>query len=116
MFIAYITVAIILSILLIISGSLLLAKDKSITATLTELGVPLSWYPLLAAAKFAGALGLLAGIGYRPLGVAAATGVVLYFAGAVLAHLRTKDVKGTVAPLVLTLISAAPLVLGLQSA
>ncbi|GAA1571287.1 hypothetical protein GCM10009678_62490 [Actinomadura kijaniata] len=41
------------------------------------------WLPLPAAAKFAGALGSLAGIAYRPLGVAAAIGTVLHFAGAV---------------------------------
>ncbi|MFB7915982.1 DoxX family protein [Streptomyces sp. NPDC056061] len=53
------------------------------------------------------AVGLLVGIGCRPLGVAAAVGVVLYFLGAVIAHLRVKDVKGTPGADVLLVVPAA---------
>ncbi|EST38795.1 hypothetical protein N566_05455 [Streptomycetaceae bacterium MP113-05] len=67
---------------------------------------------MLALLTFAGAAGLLIGIFYRPLGIAAALGVVLFFIGAVTAHLRAKDVKGLPMPLVLVLVSTAPLVLG----
>jgi hypothetical protein len=115
MFIAYVVLAALLSLLLVASGGLLLAKEKGIMATLTELGVPLSMSPLLAALKFAGALGLLAGIYYRPLGIAAAIGVVLYFLGAVVAHLRAQDVKGILGPAVLALVSTSPLFLGIAS-
>lgn len=113
--VAYVAVAVLLSLLLLGSAGLLLAKEKGVTATMTELGVPLTWFPLLAAAKIAGALGLLAGIFYRPLGVAAALGVVLYFAGAVVTHLRSKDVKGILVPAVLTAASTAPLLLGIAT-
>jgi hypothetical protein len=115
MFVAYVVVAVLLSLLLIASGGLLLTKEKGVTASMTGLGVPLRWFPLLAALKIAGALGLLAGIFVRPLGVAAAVGVVLYFAGAVVAHLRAKDVSGSLVPAVLTAISTAPLMLGIAS-
>ncbi|MGN9845950.1 DoxX family protein [Nonomuraea sp. H19] len=115
MFIAYVVVAALLSLLLLASGGLLLAKEKGVTTTLTELGVPLSWAPLLAVLKMAGALGLLAGIFYRPLGIAAAAGVVLYFAGAVITHLRAKDVKGIMIPTVLTAASATPLLLAIAT-
>ncbi len=47
--------------------------------------------PVLAALEIAGALGLLVGLAWAPLGIAAAIGVVLYFVGAVIAHLRVKD-------------------------
>ncbi|MFF1928150.1 DoxX family protein [Streptomyces sp. NPDC058228] len=40
--------------------------------------MPPHWYGVLAALKFAGVLGLLAGIFWRPIGIAAAVGVVLY--------------------------------------
>ncbi|MBB6349738.1 DoxX family protein [Nonomuraea muscovyensis] len=115
MFIAYVVVAALMALLLLASGSLLLAKEKGVTTTMTELGVPLSWFPLLAVLKIAGALGLLAGIFYRPLGIAAAAGVVLYFVGAVITHLRAKDVKGTVIPTVLVGVSTAPLLLAIAS-
>lgn len=115
MFIAYVAVAILLSLLLLASGTLLLAKEKGVVKTMTELGVPLSVFPMLAALKYAGALGLLAGIVYRPLGVAASVGVVLYFAGAVITHLRANDVKGTPMPTVLAVVSTVPLLLGIAS-
>ncbi|MFE3455476.1 hypothetical protein ACFXJ8_41845 [Nonomuraea sp. NPDC059194] len=44
---------------------------------------------LLLGLEIAGALGLLVGISFQPLGIAAATGV-----GALGAHLRAGDVKG----------------------
>ncbi|MER6283268.1 DoxX family protein [Streptomyces sviceus] len=60
----------------------------------------------------ASALGLLGGIVYRPFGIAAAIGVVLYFLGAVITHLRAGDVKGVGTPTVIMLVAVAPLVLG----
>ncbi|MFJ3171081.1 DoxX family protein [Streptomyces roseus] len=51
-----------------------------------------------------------AGLWVRPLGVAASIGVTLYFAGAVISHLRVKDFDLAPAA-VLTLVAAAALVL-----
>ncbi|MFB4289782.1 DoxX family protein [Nonomuraea sp. ATR24] len=115
MFIAYTVFAILLSLLLVISGRSKLIKDPEVTATMTRLGVGLRWFPALAALEIAGALGLLVGIYFRPLGIAAAMGVVLYFVGALGAHLRAGDIKGAPIPAVLVLLSAAPLVLGIAS-
>jgi len=53
-------------------------------------GVPLKYFPLLAACEFAGALGLVVGIWWPAIGVAAGIGLVLYFVGAVVSHLRVK--------------------------
>ncbi|MGW0710223.1 DoxX family protein [Streptomyces sp. NPDC002643] len=116
MFVAYAVVAILVSLLMTASGGLLIARTEDMKATMAALDVPLAWFTPLALLKFAGALGLLAGIFYRPLGVAAGIGLVLYFVGAVLAHLRVKDVKGTPVPVVLVLLAAAPVVLGIASA
>ncbi|MFE3542812.1 DoxX family protein [Nocardia sp. NPDC059177] len=112
MFIAYVVLAILLSIVLVVSGRAKLVEDEEITSTMTRLGVPLTWLPALAVLEFAGALGLLAGIVYRTFGIAAGIGVVLYFVGAVLSHVRAKDIAGSPVPLVLTLAAAAPVVLG----
>jgi DoxX-like family len=71
-----------------------------------------SWFLPLGLVKIAGALGLLAGIAYRPLGIAAAIGVVLYFLGAVITHVRAGDKKGIATPAVIMLVSVAPLLLG----
>ncbi len=58
---------------------------------MNTLGVPLQWLPMLAAAELAGAIGLIIGLWVAPLGVAAALGLVLYFVGAVITHMRAGD-------------------------
>lgn len=51
-------------------------------------GIPRRWVPVLGALLTAGTLGLLAGFAVPLLGVLAAGGLVLYFVGALIAHLR----------------------------
>jgi hypothetical protein len=50
--------------------------------------IPRSWVPRLGAVLAAGALGLLAGFAVPLVGTLAAAGLVLYFTGALIAHLR----------------------------
>jgi DoxX-like protein len=50
--------------------------------------LPRSWMPGLGALLAAGSAGLLAGFAVPLLGALAAAGLVLYFAGALVAHLR----------------------------
>lgn len=50
--------------------------------------LPRSWVPRLGLCLAAGSLGLLAGLVVPPVGVLAAAGLVLYFVGALVAHLR----------------------------
>ncbi|MFB9203441.1 DoxX family protein [Nonomuraea spiralis] len=115
MFVAYIVVAVLMAVVLAGSARAKLVRDAKITAGLTAVGVPEEWFPRLAALEIAGALGLLAGIVFRPLGVAAGVGVVLYFAGALVTHLRARDVKGAPVPAVLLLVAVAPVALGLAT-
>ncbi|OLF05138.1 hypothetical protein BLA60_37810 [Actinophytocola xinjiangensis] len=61
-----------------------------VTRSLTDYGVPRSWWPWLAHAKAAGAVGLLAGLVVPFVGVAAGIGLVLYFAGAVVTVVRAR--------------------------
>lgn len=56
-----------------------------------QLGVPHAWIPALGVLLGAGAAGLLAGFAVPVLGVLAASGLVLYFLGALVAHLRVRD-------------------------
>ncbi|MFI1235215.1 DoxX family protein [Nocardia salmonicida] len=53
--------------------------------------VPESWIVVMGTLLGAGAVGLLVGFVVPALGIAAATGLVLYFVGAVIAHLRVRD-------------------------
>ncbi|MGW6417560.1 DoxX family protein [Streptomyces sp. NPDC055055] len=115
MFIAYAVVATLLALAAAGSAFMTFTRNPQVIGGMTKVGVPESRLPLLATAKAAGALGLLAGLVVPALGAAAAAGLVLYFAGAVIAHLRVKDFELAPAA-VLTLISAAALVLRLISA
>ncbi len=75
-------------------------------------GVPDSWMTTLGILKVAGALGLLVGIVVPSVGTAAAIGLVLFFIGAIVTHLRAHDYTFGLAAVFLLLATAA-LVLGL---
>jgi hypothetical protein len=94
MYVAYIVVGILFALGLAMSGRSKLVKEERIVKGMAAVGVPESWFPLLASAELAGALGLLIGIFWAPLGIAAAIGTVLYFLGAIGFHLRASDFKG----------------------
>ncbi|RNM01155.1 MULTISPECIES: DoxX family protein [Micromonospora] len=66
-----------------------LTRAGFVLANMAEVGVRRSWLVPLGVLKGAGAVGLLVGLlGLRPLGVAAAIGLVLFFAGALAVHVR----------------------------
>ena len=116
MFVAYAVVAVVLGLGLAASGSAKIRKDERVTTGLTTVGVPLSWFVPLALLEIAGTVGLLIGIAWRPLGIAAAIGVILYFVGALSFHVRAKDVKGMPMPAALLIVAVLALAFGLASA
>jgi DoxX-like family len=59
----------------------------------------------------AGASGLIAGLVWPPIGVAAGIGLVVYFLLAIAAHIRANDAGNLVAPVVMELLAVASLVL-----
>jgi DoxX-like family len=68
-----------------------LVPARPILANMTEVGVPRPWLRPLGLLKLAGAAGLLLGLaGVRPLGIAAGAGLVLFFVGAVVTHVRAR--------------------------
>ena len=92
-----------------------LTKRPDVTATLAKVGVTPAQMPLLAVLELLAALGLLVGIWTKAAGTAAAAGLVLYFLGAVAAHVRVKDtVKDLFPAALLTVISVATLLLEVQ--
>jgi hypothetical protein len=90
MFTAYV-VAAVLAAANAAAAALDLARSEQVLGNMTKLGLPRSWLFPLGALKAAGALGLLVGIGVPPLGVAAAVGLVLFFVGAVIIHIRPAE-------------------------
>jgi DoxX-like family len=90
MYPAYVAVTVALAAGLALSATVYLAHLKRVVATMDRLGVPESRLTALGALKAAGALGLLAGLAVPLLGAVTAACVVLYFVGAVAAHVRAR--------------------------
>lgn len=74
------------------SGIAALFRMRAILPGMAKAGVPQSWlvFPI-GTAKTAGALGLLAGLSWPPIGIAAAVGLVLFFVCAVYTHVLARD-------------------------
>lgn len=93
MFTAYVTVTIIAS---LFNGSAavtyLIGHDYP-KAQVQMKRLPRWWVPMLGTLLAAGSLGLLVGFAVPLLGRLAAAGLVLYFAGALVAHLRVGSRK-----------------------
>ncbi len=116
MFIAYVIIAVLLAGILVLSASLKLRGDERSVQSIHEVvGVPLSWFPWLAACEVAGAIGLLVGIAWAPIGIAAAIGVVLYMTGAVIGHIRVRDYKSIGNPAFPLVMAVAALITRLLS-
>jgi hypothetical protein len=83
-----------------------------VLANSAKVGVPRSWLPALGAVKLAGVAGLVVGLlGLPALGIAAAIGLVLFFVGAVITHLRAHVLYNIAFPGAFLCLSAATLAL-----
>jgi len=66
-------------------------------------GIPWRRYRLIGVAELAAAAGVLAGLWWHPLGVAAAAGMTLLLTGALLTHRRALESAKEMTPALLTL-------------
>lgn len=112
MFTAYATVTAVTATALGYGAYLDFVRHESIVAIADRLSVPRSWMVPLGTLLAAGALGLLIGFAVPLIGTAAAAGLVLYFIGALGAHLRVGDRRLGAAAVFLSL-AVAVLALGL---
>jgi hypothetical protein len=113
-FIATVIVSGFVALLMTVSGYGKLVRQPTQMKTMNKVRFPEDRLWLLATAEFAGAAGLVAGLFWWPIGVAAAIGAVLYFVGALISHLRVRDTEITPA-LSLALVSGAAIALRLLS-
>jgi hypothetical protein len=111
---ASIVVSILLAALISYSAVLKLSHRPKVVEDYRRAGVPERWLNWLAALLLASAAALVVGHWWTPAGVAAAAGLCAYFAVAVGFHVRTKDTKNAVTPVVLMVLAIAAL--GLQLA
>ena len=102
------------------SGIAALLHFRPILPGMAKAAVPESWLTFpIGTLKTAGALGLAVGLVFRPLGIAAAIGLVLFFVCAIYTHIRASDygpqfglangfLALNIGALVLTLMNAGP--------
>ncbi|HTP34902.1 MAG TPA: DoxX family protein [Candidatus Acidoferrales bacterium] len=110
--IAYLTVTIVLAAMAAFSGLGKLRRDPKIVHVVHEVvGIPLQYFPHLAACEIAGAVGLVAGNWWPIVGLAAGIGLIVYFAGAIVSHVRVGDLNGIGPAAFLLMISVAAVVL-----
>ena len=110
MFTVYIIVTVLTAAANFFSATLDFIRYKQILINMAKAGVPDSWITMLGTLKAAGALGLLVGIGVPLIGTAAAVGLILFFVGATITHLRARDYSFGLA-VVFLLLAVAALVL-----
>jgi len=104
---AYLLITLLFAAMVAFSGLGKIRRDPRIVRVIHEdIGVPLKYFSLLASCEFAGALGLVLGIWWPSMGVAASIGLVLYFVCATVSHLRVRDFKG-IGPAMFMLATAA---------
>jgi hypothetical protein len=86
-----------------------LSHRPEVVEAYARAGVPESWLDPLAVTLLAGATGLLVGILWVPLGIAAAAAVGLYFLVAITFHIRAGDLENAGTPVLIELLTAAAL-------
>ncbi|WP_402466008.1 DoxX family protein [Isoptericola aurantiacus] len=117
MFIALIITTALLALVAVNSAAMKLRRNEQVVATISgTVGLPERHIPTLAVLEIAGGLGIVAGLWFAPLGVAAAAGLTAYFIGAVIGHLRVGDTKGVASPIIPLVLSVAVLVLRVDTA
>jgi len=111
---AYILINTMLAAALAVSAVLDFIRYEPILVNMTRARVPVSLLTMLGTLKAAGALGLMIGFSVPIIGTAAAVGVILFFVGAILTHLRVRDYSFGLAALFL-LVAVTTLGLGLAA-
>jgi hypothetical protein len=96
-----IVVSVALSVLLLFSAVQKLEGSPAVVDSYRQVGVAPARLPALAAILVAGTAGVLGGLVWAPLGVAAAACLVAYFVIALGAHIRHRQLGNVATPVVL---------------
>jgi uncharacterized membrane protein YjjP (DUF1212 family) len=93
-----------------------LSRARFVLSNMAEVGVPRPWLVPLGVIKAAGAVGLLLGLlGLRSLGIAAAVGLVIFFVGAIITHVRARVFYNIAFPGTFLALSAASATLAIAT-
>lgn len=99
MFIATLVVSALLALAFLGAGvGKVTGAEPKIAEMAGHVGFTARSYRGIGALEIAGAAGVLVGLYFAPLGIAASIGLALLMAGAVIAHIRVKDKFAMIAP------------------
>ncbi len=103
--------AFIVGVIFVASGIAKVLAVPVMRAAAAHHGLTVTQYRIVGALELAGVVGLIAGFAFRPLGIAAAIGLILLLLGAAAAHLKEHDpLPRILFPLLVAGITAAYLV------
>ncbi len=112
----FVTVSLLLAAACVLPAAGKLLDHPRMRQSAAHFGIPWPRYRLIGVAELAAAAGVLVGLWWHPLGVAAAAGMALLLLGAVITHRRAADSGKEMAPALLALaITIAYLAIALTS-
>lgn len=115
MFIVAATASVLLAALLVYSAARKLGHSDEVVRGYARAGVPEQRLNILAAILIAGAAGLVVGLWWQPLGIAAAACLLIYFATACGFHIRARDVRNLPTPVTMAVLALTSLALQLAT-
>jgi uncharacterized membrane protein YbjE (DUF340 family) len=107
MFLANVIVSALLAALIAYAAVRKLSHRPEVVSSYARAGVSEESLDLLAATLLACATGLLLGLFWAPIGIAAAVAVVVYFLVAIAAHIRSDDLENVPTPIALEALAVA---------
>jgi uncharacterized membrane protein YhaH (DUF805 family) len=101
MFVAF---SLLLAAVCLLPGAAKLTGHPKMRDSAARFGIRWQRYRLIGVAELAAAAGVLTGLWWHPIGVAAAAGMAVLLTGAVITHRRAKDSGKEMAPALLALV------------
>ena len=112
----FVTISLLLAAACLLPSAGKLTGQPKMRKSAAHFGIPWPRYRLIGVAELAAAAGILAGLWWHPLGIAAAAGMTLLLIGALITHRRAADSGKEMAPVLLALaLALAYLVIALTS-
>jgi uncharacterized membrane protein YphA (DoxX/SURF4 family) len=100
----FITISLLLAAVCLLPAAGKLLGHPKMRQSAAHFGVPWPRYRLIGAAELAAAAGILVGLCWHPIGLAAAAGMILLLTGALITHRRAADSGKDMAPALLALV------------
>ncbi|MBE1575188.1 DoxX family protein [Amycolatopsis roodepoortensis] len=117
MAVSHVVLSVLLAAIFAVLGVAKILRQPALVSRTERIGFSVRAIQGIGALELAGAAGLVAGLFWRPLGIAAAAGLVALLIGAAVSHVRAGDgIKDVAPPVWLALVSAAAAVTAIVSA